>query len=224
MSGLNLILLGCPGSGKGTQARILSEKFGVRHIATGDILRKEIGQKTDLGKRVEQYVKSGKLVPDAVMLEMVLRALEACSDGFVLDGFPRTLEQAQSLDSFLKKNNKVIHLVLYLELTEAEVLRRLSSRRYCVQCDQVYNLATRVPKTENQCDECGGTLAQRADDRLDTVRKRLMVYRDLTEPLIAYYKANETFSSVDGSLGIEEVSKELIQVVQNKAAYANQPD
>ena len=218
MSELNLVLLGFPGSGKGTQAKYLAQHYGVRHISTGDIFREEMAQKSDLGRQVSEYVRSGRLVPDSSVLGVVSRHLDAGSDGFVLDGFPRTLEQAQALDTYLRKKTKALSMVLCLNLTEEEVLRRLCNRRYCPQCDMVYNLLTRAPKAESRCDQCGGQLLTREDDQPDTVKKRLMVYRDLTEPLIAYYKANETFSSVDAARSIEEVAQALVRAIDSKGA------
>jgi len=212
---MKIVILGCPGAGKGTQAKILCEKYGLAHIATGDIFRAEIGAKTPLGETVADYLRNGTLVPDDVVVKMVANKLDgsAAKGGFVLDGFPRTLEQAQALDEYLKKAGQQIDLVIYINMDENEVLRRLTNRRSCIKCGALYNLMTKAPKTEGKCDLCGGDVIQREDDAEATVKKRLMVYNDLTAPLIAYYRSETAFHEVDGSRPIEEVTQNLISII-----------
>lgn len=175
---------------------------------------------TEMGKKVSQYVKSGRLVPDALVSEVVASRLQNCSKGFLLDGFPRTLEQAQVLDAFLSKSNQTIDVVVYLNLKEEEVIRRLSARRQCSGCGEVYNLETRIPRVPDTCDSCGGKLTQREDDMPETIKKRLMVYADLTDPLVAYYKVNQVFYEVDAADPPEEVSASISKIIDEMAAKA----
>ncbi|MBI4057126.1 MAG: adenylate kinase [Elusimicrobia bacterium] len=211
---MNIILLGCPGAGKGTQAKILTQKYHMTHISTGNIFRDEMAHKTDLGKKVEQYVNSGRLVPDAVVVELVSARLQNSPNGFLLDGFPRTLEQAQALDAFLLTSHLSIDAVIYMRLGEAAVIQRLSARRQCKACGEVYNLVSHPPKAPGICDVCGGTLIQRDDDMPGTVQKRLMVYNDLTDPLVAYYKSNQAFYEVDAAQTPEQVSSIIFKIVE----------
>lgn len=209
-----IVLLGCPGAGKGTQAAILSQKFGLTHIATGNLFRSEIAAKTALGLKVADYLKSGTLVPDNVVVEMVASKLDGTASGWVLDGFPRTLEQAQALDQILKQSNQKIDVVIYLNINESELLTRLTSRRGCEKCGELYNLVTAPPKVEGKCDKCGGDLKQREDDSEATVKKRLMVYEDLTRPLVAYYRAETDFYEVDASQPISKVTEDLENILK----------
>ena len=207
---MNIILLGCPGAGKGTQAKILAEKYGLKHIATGDLFRAEIAAKTPLGLKVGDYLRNGTLVPDHLVVEMVAGKLDGSNAaGYVLDGFPRTLEQAQALDGVLKKTSQRIDAVAYINMKEAEVIQRLSSRRSCSKCGALYNLLTKPPKTEGKCDACGGDIIQREDDSEQTVRKRLLVYNDLTSPLISFYRSEVPFFEIDGAQPIDAVTEAL---------------
>lgn len=212
---MKIVLLGCPGAGKGTQAKILAERYNLKHLATGDLFRAEITAKTPLGLQVADYLRNGTLVPDEVVVNMVAKKLDetAKEGGYVLDGFPRTLEQAQALDAYLKKNGQNIDLVFYINMNEAEVLRRLTSRRSCVKCGALYNLTTKPPINDGKCDLCGGDVVQREDDRDATVKKRLMVYNDLTSPLISYYRSETPFHEVEGSRPIEEVTRDLALII-----------
>lgn len=198
---MNLILLGAPGSGKGTQAKALAQRVKTTHLSTGDVFREEISKQTDLGSKVASYVSTGKLVPDKLVTEVVTARLGALGGPFLLDGFPRTLEQAQALDAYLQKAGKKIDRVIYLSLSEAEVVKRLSARRNCGSCGELYNMLTKPPKRPGYCDKekCGGKLAQREDDKEETVKKRLMVFRDLTEPLISFYKLHENLFEADAA-------------------------
>jgi len=216
---MNIILLGCPGAGKGTQAKILAEKYGLKHIATGDLFRAEIAAKTPLGLKVADYLKNGTLVPDNVVVEMVAGKLDGSSAaGYVLDGFPRTLEQAQALDGVLKNAGQRIDAVAYINMNEAEVVRRLTSRRSCSKCGALYNLLTKPPKTEGKCDACGGDVVQREDDSEATVKKRLLVYNDLTAPLISFYKSEVPFFEIDGSQPIDSVTQALTGIIEGAKA------
>jgi len=210
-----IILIGAPGSGKGTQAAALCGKFGFTHLSTGDIFRAEMAAKTALGLKAAEYVKSGKLVPDHVVTEMVAIKLEDLKGGrYLLDGFPRNLEQAQTLAGVLSKPGAAIDLVLFLNLTHAEAMKRLTSRRLCGGCGAVFNVLSRPPQTEGKCDKCGEALVQRDDDTEATARKRLMVYEDLTRPLAAYYKAEQVFYEIDAGQSPEEVTASLAAIIQ----------
>jgi len=204
---MKLILLGPPGVGKGTQAWKLSEKYGIPQISTGDMLRGAIQNGTELGLKARSYMDSGKLVPDEVVIGIVEErlAMSDCAGGWILDGFPRTLQQAGALDVMLYKNNSGIEHVLSLEVREDDVVKRLSGRRSCEGCQKTYNIYFNLPKTEGVCDSCGGRLIQRKDDEEATVRNRMMVYRESTEPLISYYKERGTLKSVDANGDIDAV-------------------
>jgi len=209
---MNLILLGAPGSGKGTQAKALAQRLKTTHLSTGDVFREEIAKKTPLGTKVQSYVTSGKLVPDAVVTEVVTAKLAALQGSFLLDGFPRTVEQAISLDGYLKKSGKKLDRVVYLALSEDEVIKRLTARRNCGSCNELYNMVSKPPKHPQFCDKCGGKLVQRQDDTEETVKKRLMVFRDLTEPLISYYKAHENVFEADAA----GVAAEITETIANE--------
>lgn len=216
---MNIILLGCPGAGKGTQAKILAEKYGLKHIATGDLFRAEIAAKTPLGLKVADYLRNGTLVPDNVVVEMVAGKLDGSSQtGYILDGFPRTLDQAQALDGVLKRAGQRIDAVAYINMNESEVVKRLTSRRSCSKCGALYNLLTKPPKNDMKCDIDGADVIQREDDSEATVKKRLLVYNDLTAPLITFYKSEVPFFEVDGSQSIETVTKDLMVVVNDAKA------
>ena len=204
---MKLILLGPPGVGKGTQAWKLSEKYGIPQISTGDMLRGAIQNGTELGLKARSFMDSGKLVPDEVVIGIVEErlAMSDCAGGWILDGFPRTLQQAGALDVMLYKNNSGIEHVLSLEVREDDVVKRLSGRRSCEGCQKTYNIYFNLPKTEGVCDICGGRLIQRKDDEEATVRNRMMVYRESTEPLISYYKERGTLKSVDANGDIDAV-------------------
>jgi adenylate kinase len=195
---MNIVLLGAPGSGKGTQAQPLSVRYKTPHISTGDIFREEMEQMTPLGMKVQEYVNSGRLVPDALVLEVMTQRLNQpdCEKGFLLDGFPRTVAQAESLDEYLRLAKRPLDKVLYLSLSEKEVIRRLSSRRQCVRCGKVYNLMTQPPQIADHCDVDSAGLFQRDDDRPETIEKRLRVFNDLTEPLISYYHGLDMLETI----------------------------
>jgi adenylate kinase len=207
VSELNLILLGPPGAGKGTQAERLREDFELAYIATGDILRKAVAEETDLGKKAKEYMDKGDLVPDDVIVGVILEEVggKAAQDGFLLDGFPRTVDQAKALDEALGRLSRRLTAVLCIEAPDDEVVRRLSGRRMCVKGGHVYNIHTDPPKHDEVCDQDGSRLVQREDDREETVRKRLEVYHRQTAPLIRFYEERDLLKRFDGTRSPTEV-------------------
>ena len=212
---MNIILLGPPGSGKGTQAKLIEERYGIPQISTGDMLRKAVGDKTELGIRAKHYMDSGALVPDELVIMITEERLKAedCRDGFILDGFPRTVPQAEALDEVLNKMNEKIDNALNIEVKEDDIIRRMSGRRICKGCGASYHIIFNPPNEENICDLCGGELYQRDDDREETVRNRLKVYKDQTEPLTNYYREMGVLSSIDGGRKIEEISQLIEEIL-----------
>ncbi|RKY62024.1 MAG: adenylate kinase [Candidatus Neomarinimicrobiota bacterium] len=206
---MKLILLGPPGVGKGTQAQLLSEEYGIPQISTGDILRAAIRSGTGLGKRANEYMSKGELVPDDIMLGLIREKLfgEEPLDGFILDGFPRTLMQAKALNKMFAEYDQTPDAVLSLEAEEELIMKRLSSRRICRNCGAVYNLITKPPKTEDLCDICNGPLYQRDDDKIETIKNRLEVYKKQTEPLIDFYQSTGLLISVQSSGSPQEVHR-----------------
>jgi adenylate kinase len=207
VSELNLILLGPPGAGKGTQAERLREDFDVAYIATGDILRKAVAEETELGKKAKEYMNNGDLVPDEVIIGVILEEVEseAAQDGFLLDGFPRTVDQAEALDEALARLDRRLTAVLLIDAPADEVVRRLSGRRMCAKSGHVYNVHTDPPKHDEVCDQDGSRLVQRDDDREETVRKRLDVYQRQTAPLIRFYEDRDLLKRFDGTRSPTEV-------------------
>lgn len=185
---MNLILLGPPGAGKGTQATKIVEKFNIPHISTGDIFRKNIKEGTVLGKKAQEYMNKGELVPDSLVIEIALNRLDEddCKEGFLLDGFPRTVEQAEALDKFLAKKDRCIEHVLDMDVEKGDLLTRITGRRVCKACGATFHITNIPPKKEGVCDECGGELYQRSDDTPETVENRIEVYEIQTKPLIEY--------------------------------------
>jgi len=216
---VNIILLGAPGSGKGTQATGLVGKYGVAHISTGNIFREEIGKKSPLGLRVESYLKSGQLVPDSLTVDVVAGRLEQpdARKGFLMDGFPRTVGQAEALDAYLKKNGQRIDAVVSLDVDDEEVVHRLSSRRSCGTCGKIYNLQSQPPKAAGKCDADGAALVQREDDKPETIRKRLAVFHEQTAPLKAYYQKAGLLRSVKGTGAPEAVGKAVDEALHAPA-------
>jgi len=212
---MNLVLLGYPGSGKGTQAKLLSDKFSLVHISTGDIFREEISKKTPLGQEVTGYLSAGRLVPDKLVLELIKARLAAEAKGVLFDGFPRTVDQAQGLDDFLSSKSKAIDAVVFLDIDEETVVARLGSRRTCPKCLKIYNLLTSPPVKEDVCDTCGVKLTLRDDDKPEVIRRRIGVYKDQTEPLAAYYKGLGNFYPVKGGKDPEAVAAEIAAVLKN---------
>ena len=212
-----LILLGPPGSGKGTQSAFLALELRVVHISTGEILREAVRRDFPLGREASTYIRSGKLVPDEIVMKIVEERLQEkdCGLGFLLDGYPRTIPQAKMLDARGPK----IETVISLKITEEECVRRLANRKSCSRCGLTYNPATHPPKKENVCDQCGSQLSLREDDRPETVKERFKVYTRQTEPLIAYYQRSQRLSEVDGSLP----PKKVLENVKNMLEYKIYP-
>jgi adenylate kinase len=209
---LYVILFGAPGAGKGTQATILAEKTGLVHITTGELFREAIRQETELGKQAKPYYDRGDLVPDELTIGMLLERLsqDDCARGCVLDGFPRTVEQAVALDTALAEQGKAIDKVLCIQVAEEEVLSRLSGRWTCRGCGTVYHERMHPPRQSGRCDRCGGELYQRDDDKAGPVRQRLEVYLRQTAPLVDYYRRAGRLVEVDGNRPVEDVSVHLL--------------
>jgi adenylate kinase len=210
-----LVFLGAPGAGKGTQAAIISQKLGLAHIASGDLFRQAVDKGTELGKSVKSYMDKGALVPDEVTIQLISERLNErdCKSGCVFDGFPRTIEQARALDRMLVSRGEAIDEAIYIEVTEEELLKRLSGRWICRKCQAPYHEVTSPPKVRNKCDKCGGELYQRTDDTEETVKKRLKVYFAQTTPVLDYYRAKRKLLTVDGNLDIEEVSENIVSAL-----------
>jgi len=208
---MRLILLGAPGSGKGTQAERLAEAKGLVHISSGDLFRKAEKEGTDLGKLAKSYMEKGLLVPDEVTIKMILERISGIDQGFMLDGFPRTLEQAEALDKALNKDG--IDKAVYIDVSREELLRRLSGRWICRQCQAPYHTVSSPPKVAGRCDVCGVELYQRADDTRETAEKRLEVYFEQTAPLIDYYKKSGRLLEIEGESSIEEVNEAILKLL-----------
>ncbi len=208
-----LVFLGPPGAGKGTQATRVAARLGLVKLSTGDILREEVRQGTPLGKKVEGYMKAGDLVPDPVILEVMEVAMERAGGRFLLDGFPRTLGQAESLDQLLAARQWSLDAVVLLDVPDEEIVERLTARRVCPQCQRVYHLLYDPPRNDEVCDECGTPLVQRPDDQEDVIRRRLEVYRELTEPLVAFYDQRGLLRRVDGQGEVEEITRRILAVL-----------
>lgn len=209
---MRLILLGPPGAGKGTQASAIVKEYGIPHISTGDIFRANIKEGTDLGKKAKEYIDQGLLVPDEVVISIVKDRLaeEDCKDGFLLDGFPRTLDQGEALDLNLKDMGISLDKVINIEVDIKDLVGRAIGRRICKECGATYHIEFNPPKEEGKCDVCSGELYQRDDDTEETVKKRFSVYQEQTKPLIDYYTKKDLILNVDGSKGIEEISKNIL--------------
>jgi adenylate kinase len=213
---MNLILLGAPGSGKGTQAAFISQELGVSHIASGDLFRGAQSKKTELGLLAKSYMEKGMLVPDEITIRMILERLAApdCGVGYILDGFPRTLEQAKALDKALAEKGSAIDKVIYIRVSDKELISRLSGRWICRNCQTPYHLVNSPPKVAGKCDKCGGELYQRADDKVETVKKRLDVYYTQTAPLVEYYRTAGKLEEINGEQGVEGVKKEVLATLR----------
>jgi adenylate kinase len=209
---MRLILLGAPGSGKGTQAKNIAEKVGITHVASGDLFRAAATRGDELGKQTKYYMEKGLLVPDEITIKMILERIDApdCSKGVMLDGFPRTLEQAKALDQALGKKKQKIDRVFYIKVSTDELVRRLSGRFICRKCQAPYHKVSSPPKKEGKCDKCGGELYQRADDTPDTVRKRIDVYTKETSPLIDYYKKSKKLVEIKGEGNIDSITGNIV--------------
>lgn len=200
---MRIILLGPPGAGKGTQAEKIMERHAVAHISTGDILRANVKTETELGRKAKGYMDAGKLVPEEVIVEMMEDRLQEgdCSEGFLLDGFPRTVAQAEALDAMLKKLGLILDGVVLLDVDDETVVKRLSGRRMCRGCGKIFNVTFKPSAKGDLCDQCGGELYQRDDDREEVIRNRLAVYHDQTAPLISYYEERGQLHRIDAADG-----------------------
>jgi len=214
---MRIVLLGPPGSGKGTQAQQLVEKFGVPQISTGDILRDNIAMKNELGIFAEKLLKKGELVPDDLILSMIETILDGdnARSGFIFDGFPRTIPQAEGLDDLLEEKGIVINYVISLELSEDEIVSRLSARWFCPKCSSLFNTNSHPPSETGICDNCGSELQRRDDDSPDTVRHRLAVYSRQTEPLVEYYKNKGNLMNISAMGGPESIFDRIIKTISN---------
>ena len=212
---LRTILLGPPGAGKGTQAAKIVEKYGIPHISTGDIFRENIKKGTELGKKAQGYINRGELVPDDLVIEIATTRLleDDCKNGFLLDGFPRTVYQAEKLDEFLQSHDSKIDNVIDIAVGKDELIERLTGRRVCKSCGASFHVVNIPPKQEGICDYCGGELIQRADDNLETVTNRIDVYEDQTMPLIDYYEKAGTLTHIDGSTGLDNVFADIVSAL-----------
>jgi len=212
---VNLILLGPPGAGKGTQAALLYQRLGIPHVASGDLFREAMKKGTGWGKKARSYMEQGVLVPDKVTNAMIEERLKEpdCAKGVILDGFPRTIEQARALEDILTERGKKIDRVLLIQVSEGTLIERLSGRRTCRRCQANYHLLFNPPQKEGVCDKCGGDLYQRSDDKEETVRRRFRVYIEETAPLIDYYRRQGLLTEIDGEQGIEGVQGRILSAL-----------
>jgi adenylate kinase len=210
---MQLVFLGPPGSGKGTQAKILAEKLGLTHISTGEVIRNEIAKATEFGLKAKSIIDIGELVPDDLMLKMIKDLLQNKPNGFIFDGFPRTAAQAEGLERLLNELGKKIDAAIYLSSNDAELLKRLQGRFYCPSCSQDYNVNTRPPLKAGICDNCGAQLRQRTDDTDEVILHRLDVYREKTKPVEDFYRVRGLLREVDGSQSQEKVTASIMRTV-----------
>ena len=212
---MKIIMLGAPGAGKGTQAKMIAEKFNIPHISTGDIFRANIKNGTELGKKAKEYMDKGQLVPDELTVEILLDRVAAddCKNGYVLDGFPRTIPQADVLDKELTKRGDKVDFAINVDVPDENIVRRMSGRRACLKCGATYHIEHIPPKQEGICDKCGSELVQRDDDKPETVQNRLSVYHEQTQPLIDYYNKKNILKSVDGTKDMQEVFSDIVNIL-----------
>ncbi|PJI08897.1 MULTISPECIES: adenylate kinase [Clostridium] len=212
---MKIILLGPPGAGKGTQAKLISSEFSIPHISTGDIFRANISEKTELGMKAKGYMDKGLLVPDELTIDIVKDRISKndCKGGFLLDGFPRTVKQAEALDKFLDSEKEKVDCALLIDVPTEKIFSRMTGRRVCTKCGASYHVKYNPPKIEGKCDLCGSPVVQRKDDSEDTVKERLDVYDRQTQPLIVYYKNKAVLKSVDGTQDIDKVFKDIKNVL-----------
>lgn len=212
---MKIIMLGAPGAGKGTQAKMIAEKYGHPHISTGDIFRANIKNGTELGKEAKEYMDKGLLVPDELTVRLLLDrvAQDDCKNGYVLDGFPRTIPQAEVLDEKLSELGEKVDYAINVDVPDENIVNRMSGRRACLNCGATYHIVSIPPKKEGICDVCGSELVLRDDDRPETVQNRLKVYHEQTQPLIDFYEKKGVLRSVDGTLPMEEVFTAITKIL-----------
>ena len=204
---MKIIMLGAPGAGKGTQAKQIADHYTVPHISTGDIFRANIKEGTELGRKAKEYMDKGALVPDELTCDLVMDRIskDDCKNGFVLDGFPRTIPQAEALEKALKESGQKMDFAIDVDVPDEEIVGRMSGRRACLNCGATYHIVSIPPKTEGVCDRCGEKLVQRDDDKEETVKNRLAVYHEQTQPLIQFYQERDILRTVDGTRSMEDV-------------------
>lgn len=212
---MKIIMLGAPGAGKGTQAKKIAAKYSIPHISTGDIFRANIKNNTELGQKAKTYMDKGELVPDELVVDLIMDRFKEsdCANGYVLDGFPRTIPQAEALDKALTANNEAIDYAINVEVPDENIINRMSGRRACVGCGATYHIEFNPTKVEGVCDACGEKLILRDDDKPETVKNRLSVYHEQTQPLIDYYSKKNVLKEVDGTKEMEDVFAAIVDVL-----------
>ena len=212
---MKIIMLGAPGAGNGTQAKKIAEKYHIPHISTGDIFRANIKNGTELGKKAKTYMDQGLLVPDELTVDLVIDRVgqDDCKDGYILDGFPRTIPQAECLDAALEKRGEKVDFAINVEVPDENIVNRMSGRRACVGCGATYHIKYNPTKVDGVCDACGEKLVLRDDDKPETVQKRLGVYHDQTQPLIDYYTKSGVLKEVDGTVDMEDVFQAIVEIL-----------
>ena len=212
---MKIIMLGAPGAGKGTQAKKIAEKYQIPHISTGDIFRANIKNGTELGKKAKTYMDQGLLVPDELVCDLVVDRVQQddCKKGYILDGFPRTIPQAESLDAALSRLGEAVDYAINVEVPDENIVKRMGGRRACVGCGATYHLVYAAPKKEGICDNCGAELILRDDDKPETVTKRLAVYHEQTRPLISFYADKHVLYTVDGTQNMEQVFEAITKIL-----------
>lgn len=212
---MKIIMLGAPGAGKGTQAKMIAEEYGIPHISTGDIFRANVSSGTELGMEAKKYMDQGLLVPDELTVKILLDrvAKEDCAKGYVLDGFPRTIPQAEVLDEALNKLGEKIDHAIDVDVPDENIIKRMSGRRACLKCGATYHIQHIPPRKEGVCDSCGSELVLRDDDRAETVANRLKIYHEQTQPLIEYYTGKGILKTVDGTMDMKEVFRAIKEIL-----------
>ena len=211
---MKIVILGAPGAGKGTQAELIAKKYDIAHLSTGEILRKNITTRTKLGKKAQTYVNKGKLVPDDIIIDLMKEKMRSkeCKKGFILDGFPRTIAQATALNEVSN-----IDIVLNIDVNPSILIKRLSGRRSCANCGAIYHLLSNPPKKKKGiCDKCAGKLYQRDDDKIETVKERLITYNEQTKPLIDFYSSKKNLITIDANRAIEATFKEIVEKIDSQ--------
>ncbi|MDO4323608.1 MAG: adenylate kinase [Lachnospiraceae bacterium] len=213
---MKIVMLGAPGAGKGTQAKMIASKYQVPHISTGDIFRSNIKNGTELGKKAKEYMDQGLLVPDELTVDLVIDRLsqEDCKNGYILDGFPRTIPQAEALDAALSKRGETMDFAIDVDVPDENIVSRMSGRRACTGCGATYHIVHNPSKKGDVCEVCGETLVLRDDDKPETVQKRLTVYHDQTQPLIEYYSKQNILKTVDGTQDMNDVFTAITKILE----------